>query len=128
MAQSPSLTSSPHGSSHSRATELVAPESNGGRSPDGATPARRDELDARSEHTRTRRTIRVRVNTRGAAYVDGLQCGAVYEAHIKPQWPDVVWPEGTGLSHTSFLFEGMYEIIEDARPVEVDTAAPVDDR
>jgi hypothetical protein len=58
--------------------------------------------------------IRVRVNARGAAYIEGLQPGRTYDAHIKPQWPDTVWPEGTGLPHTCFLVAGMYEIVDEA--------------
>jgi hypothetical protein len=129
MSQSPSLTSTSYGPPHGRGAELVAPVSDDDRLPDGTTLARDDDdHDGKSAHTKTGHTIRIRVNARGAAYIDGLQCGGVYEAHIKPQWPDAVWPEGTGLSHTSFLFEGMYEIVEGARPVGLDTEAPVDDR
>jgi hypothetical protein len=58
--------------------------------------------------------IRVRVNAQGAAYVEGLEASRVYDAHIKPQWPDTIWLDGTGLSHSCFLFAGMYEVIEPA--------------
>jgi hypothetical protein len=60
--------------------------------------------------------VRVRVNSQGADYVEGLQDGRVYDAHVKPQWPDTVWLEDTGLRHSCFLFAGMYEIVDAANP------------
>jgi hypothetical protein len=60
------------------------------------------------------RRVRIRVNARGAAYVVGLQAGRVYDAKIREKWPDTVWPQGTGLSHTCFLLQGMYEFVHDA--------------
>jgi hypothetical protein len=60
--------------------------------------------------------VRVRVNSQGSAYVEGLQDGRVYDAHVKPKWPGTVWLEGTGLSHSCFLFDGMYELVDLADP------------
>jgi hypothetical protein len=72
------------------------------------------EMRARRQAGRGIRRVRIRVNARGAEYVAGLQAGRVYDAKIKQRWPDTVWPEGTGLSHTCFLLEGMYEFVTDA--------------
>ncbi len=75
-----------------------------------------DLVERRTRRLRRRRVRRVRicVNARGAAYVAGLQVGRVYEAKIREKWPDTVWPQGTGLSHTCFLLKGMYESVHDA--------------
>lgn len=68
---------------------------------------------ARQVRRRRVRWVRIRVNARGAAYVVGLQADRVYDAKIREKWPDTVWPQGTGLSHTCFLLKGMYEFIHD---------------
>jgi len=72
------------------------------------------ERRARKLRRRRVRRVRIRVNARGTAYVMGLQTGRVYDAKIKEKWPDTVWPQGTGLSHTCFLLKGMYEFVHDA--------------
>jgi hypothetical protein len=69
------------------------------------------EMRARHRTEREVRRVRIRVNARGADYIAGLQAGRVYDARIKQRWPDTVWPEGTGLSHTCFLLQGMYEFV-----------------
>jgi hypothetical protein len=46
--------------------------------------------------------------------VEGLQAGRVYDAKIKLKWPETVWPQRTGLSHTCFLLKGMYEFVQEA--------------
>jgi hypothetical protein len=128
MSHSASLTSPSHELPHAEATEPTASEPDRDRPAEGTALARGDDLDGRRAQTRKRRSLRVRVTAKGAAYVEGLQLGCVYEAHIKPQWPDIVWPEGTGLSHTCFLFKGMYEIVEDTRPVGADGEVSALDR
>jgi len=111
MSRSTSLPSGSHELPRFHAAEPAAAAADGTRIAHGGDP---DGSHARARKRRNDR-VRVRVNAKGAAYVEGLRCDGVYEAHIKPQWPSVVWPEGTGLSHTCFLFEGMYEIVEDFR-------------
>src|SRR6266508_5077011 len=71
------------------------------------------ERRARKQTRRRVRRVRIRVNARGAAYIVGLQAGRVYDAKIRERWPDTVWPQGTGLSHTCFLLKGMYELVHD---------------
>lgn len=80
-------------------------------------PAAGGAVGDRRAHWRRRRRVqrvRIRVNAKGAAYVAGLQQGRVYEAKVKLKWPDTVWPQGTGLSHTCFLLKGMYELVQEA--------------
>ncbi len=87
----------------------------GGQVDDGLGSGQDSDATRHRTRVRKRRTvehIRIRVNAQGAAYVEGLERGHVYDAHIKPQWPDTVWPENTGLFHSCFLFTGMYEIVE----------------
>lgn len=71
------------------------------------------ERRVRKQRRRRIRRVRIRVNTRGAAYVEGLQAGRVYDAKIKLKWPETVWPQRTGLSHTCFLLKGMYELVQE---------------
>jgi hypothetical protein len=113
-------------------SEQTSPPSSAGR-PDGSTgdpvvllvddglakrvPVSADPVEERRVHELRRRRIRrvrIRVNARGATYVEGLQAGRVYDAKIKLKWPETVWPQGTGLSHTCFLLKGMYEFVHDA--------------
>jgi hypothetical protein len=98
-----------------------------GRLDDGLRFA--EPSDASGHHTRVRKRrtvehIRIRVNAQGLAYVEGLERGHVYDAHIKPQWPDTVWLENTGLSHSCFLFTGMYEIVEAAHSTNPGATSP----
>jgi hypothetical protein len=93
----------------------------GGQLDDGDGSTQDSGVTGRRTRIRKRRAIerlRVRVNARGAAYVEGLERGRVYDAHIKPQWPDTVWLDNTGLSHPSFLFIGMYEVVEATDPTK----------
>jgi hypothetical protein len=72
------------------------------------------EMRVRKQTKRRIRWVRIRVNARGAAYIEGLQAGRVYDAKIKLKWPDTVGPQRTGLSHTCFLLKGMYEFVQEA--------------
>ena len=74
------------------------------------------------------RRVQIRVSARGAAYVQGLVAGRLYEALVRARWPDTVWPQRTGLSRTCFLLPGMYELVADpAEPTSRGQARTIDE-
>jgi hypothetical protein len=83
MSQPTSLPSASHEALRLRAPEPAA-LGGGDRLAEGTASAHGGHIDG--SHTQARKQpsnqVRVRVNAKGAAYVEGLRCDGVYEAHI----------------------------------------------